>query len=135
MKILTTLKKPDLGLLIIRIVLGVTFTIYGIQKLFGGVGTLEYLGSTLKIFGITVFPLFFGVLAAVGEAIGGLLLLIGYQFRLAALLLFFIMIVAFFSQYESLASFLKNGWSLHLMAVFLGLAFIGSGKYSLDKDS
>lgn len=134
MKILTTLKKPDLGLLIIRIVLGVTFTIYGIQKLFGGVGTLEYLGSTLKIFGITVFPVFFGVLAAVGEAIGGFLLLIGYQFRLAALLLFFIMVVAFFSQYEGLASFLKNGWSLHLMAVFLGLAFVGSGKYSLDKD-
>lgn len=131
---LTKYKKPDTGLLIMRIGLGITFIIFGIKKLMSGAESLESLGGAMKIFGIAFFPLFFGILGALGEAIGGLLILIGYKYRFGALLLFFVMMVAFFARFEDMPSILKNAWSLQLITVFLGLAFIGPGKYSLDKE-
>src|SRR4029079_10634992 len=90
-------KKPDLGLLIIRLVLGVAYATHGVAKFMGGTPVLEKIGGALQVFGITAFPVFFGGLAALCEMFGGCLIFLGYKFRFAAFAIFLVMAVAFYS--------------------------------------
>ena len=136
MSIIQRMKQPDLGLLLIRLVIGLTYMQFGFKKILSGAPALEQLGSALEVFGITTFPLFWGVLAALAELLGGCLVFIGYQFRIAALVLCLVMVIAFIAYFEGFGPFGSIGmsaWSLQMAALFLGLALIGPGKYSLDK--
>lgn len=126
-------KRPNLGLLIIRLVLGATFIAHGLMKFLGGTAALESVGSAMQSFGITAFPVFFGGIAALCELLGGLLILIGYKFRFGAFALFLVMFVAAYTQFNGVGSFMKFAWALEMAAVFFGLIFIGPGKYSIDK--
>lgn len=127
-------KKPNLGLLIIRLILGATFIAHGLMKFLGGTSALEGVGSAMQSFGITAFPVFFGGIAALCELLGGLLILIGYKFRIGAFAILLVMVVATYKNFDGLNSFKNFAWSLELAAVFLGLLFIGPGRYSFDKE-
>lgn len=127
-------RKPDLGLLIIRLVLGIIFAKYGFSKFMDGTPALEKIGGALQVFGITAFPVFWGGLAALVEMLGGCLIFLGYKFRFAAFALFLVMAVAFYYLFASSSPFSSYAHALELTAVFLGLVFIGPGKYSIDKD-
>ena len=131
-------KKPDVGLLIIRIGLGLFMMNHGLAKFMGGTGSLESVGKGMSVFGIAIFPLFFGVIAALIEFLGGFLFLIGFKFRIAAGLLFVVMVVATSFMYDANAAsgfavFNKIAWPAELGLVFLGLLFVGPGKFSADK--
>lgn len=127
-------KKPDLGLLVIRLVLGITYAIHGVTKFMAGTPVLEKLGGALQVFGISAFPVFFGGLAALCEMLGGCLIFLGYKFRFAAFAIFLVMAVAFYSHFAASDPFNSYAWALEMSAVFLGLIFIGPGRYSIDKD-
>lgn len=133
MKIAEIFRKPDLGLLIIRLVLGATFIVHGVTKFMGGTSTLEFLGSTLSMFGINAFPVFWGGIAALCEMLGGILVLLGYKFRFGAVAIFLVMVVAFYWHFSKGDSFGKYSQPLEMAAIFLGLLFIGPGKHSIDK--
>ena len=60
-----------IGLLLIRLMLGITFTIHGAQKVFGGFKEPMAMISDLG------FPAFFGVILGLFEFIGGILMIIG----------------------------------------------------------
>lgn len=134
MPILASLGKyRNTGLLIIRIGLGVMFMMHGYPKLIGGPDTWEAVGGSMKNLGITFAPAVWGLLAAATETFGGFLILLGLAFRPVCLLLVFTMIVAASTKMQMLSDFMDASHSIEMGIVFLGLALVGPGKYSIDK--
>jgi len=75
----------DTGLLILRLGLGLTLAVHGLQKLFGWFGGLD-LSSTGAAFAALGYRpgKLFALLAGLAEAAGGVLLAIGFLTPLAA---------------------------------------------------
>ncbi|PST84993.1 DoxX family protein [Pedobacter yulinensis] len=126
-------KYRNTGLLLLRAGIGIMFMVHGLPKLMGGPEMWAQVGGAMKVVGIDFAPTFWGLLAAIAEGIGGFLLLIGLFFRPAAIALAFTMIIA-------AAMHLSNGdgmngasHAIESAIVFIGLIFIGPGKYSVDK--
>lgn len=127
------LRKPDFGLLLMRLVLGSAMITHGLPKFMSGASTFESLGKAMAVYGITFFPLFWGFVAALTEVLGGFCIVIGLKMRYATLALAFMMLTAVFVKYKP-GSFIDYAWPLEMLATFLGLTFIGPGKFSVDKD-
>ncbi|HTN33591.1 MAG TPA: DoxX family protein [Marinobacter sp.] len=125
------LENVDLGKLIIRLTLGGLLLFHGIAKLLHGIGSIE---GMLASHGLPAF-LAYGVF--IGEVIAPLMVILGYQTRIGALLIVFNMLVALVlvhtGQLLSLAG--SGGWALELQGFFLFTAvaviFLGPGRYKL----
>lgn len=126
-------KYKNTGLLIIRVGLGIMFIFHGYPKLLGGPGQWTAVGDAMKYTGITFFPVGWGLLAAVTETFGGFLVLLGLAFRPATLLLAIAMIVAATMHLKSGDGLNGASHAIEAAIVFIGLTFIGPGKYSVDK--
>lgn len=126
-------KYADVGLLLLRIGLGISFVMHGLGKFMGGSPVLTGVGSAVGNLGITQGHYIFGILAASSEMIGGLLLLTGAFFRPACLLLLFVMAMALTFHLSRGDGFNTYAHALELAVVFLGLFFVGPGKLSVDK--
>ena len=134
MAILASLGKyRNTGLLIIRIGLGIMFMLHGYPKLLGGPEKWETIGTTMKYAGITFIPLFWGLMAALTETFGGFLLILGLAFRPVCFLLAFVMIMASTRHLITGDGLMRASQAIEMACVFLGLLFIGPGKYSADK--
>jgi putative oxidoreductase len=125
----TFLHKPDVGLLIIRVVVGVVMVVFGVNKFMGGQARLEGLGQAIGVFGITFWPLFWGFMAALTETVGGFLLVIGFLFRPAAFFLFFTLLVAVATKWGG--PFQEMAFPLVMVALFAGLLFTGPGRFQV----
>jgi putative oxidoreductase len=117
-------------LLIGRILLSVMFIMAGLQK-FGGIeGTAGYIGSV----GLPA-PVALAWLAAIFETVAGIAILVGFQTKIAALLLAAFCVFAgyvFHFQPEDqmqMISFMKN---LTIAGGFLALYVSGPGSISVD---
>lgn len=126
-------KYSSFGLLIIRAGLGIMMILHGYPKLMGGPEKWAKLGKAMGDLGIDFAPEFWGFMAAFAEGVGGLLLLLGFLFRPATALLIITMVVAAFKHLNGGDSVLDSSHAIELAVVFLGLFFIGPGKYSIDK--
>ena len=126
----------SLGLLIIRLVFGLTFAAHGTQKLFGWFGGygVEGTGGFFESIGVKPGkPM--AVLAGLGELGGGLLLAAGLFTPLAAAIITVVMLVAIFTVagkngYWATANGSEYNWAI--IAVAIGIALIGPGTYALD---
>ncbi|WP_134687163.1 DoxX family protein [Brevibacillus migulae] len=126
----------DLGLLIIRLVIGLTFAAHGTQKLFGWFGGYGLKGTGGWLESIGVRPgVLMAFVAGLGELVAGLLFAGGLWMPVAAALFVITMLVSIVkvhgpNGYWSTA----NGYeyNLALIAVAVGLALTGAGAYSLD---
>lgn len=133
-------QKPDLGLLIIRIGLGVVLAINGWNKFSAGAPTLHAVGANVKFIGLHIgtenaFTLFFGIAAAGSELIGGILLSVGWLFRTATALLIVTMLVATLTTYNASHGDLNQfGYPMVIGLALLGLLFTGPGRISIQKD-
>ena len=129
-------KYREFGLLILRVGLGVIFMIHGLPKLGAGPKLWHSLGDAMGNLGMHLFPTFWGFMAAIAEGVGGLLLILGAFYRPTALLLTFTMSIA--TLHLALGAktppFSAYSYPLTMAFVFLGLAFIGPGRLSIDKD-
>ncbi|MBA3647842.1 MAG: DoxX family protein [Chitinophagales bacterium] len=126
------LDNKDLGLLILRVGLGLSYLLgHGFLKLKGGTETWTHIGSNMSNLGITFAPAFWGLCAALGESLGGLLLMTGILFRPACLLLAFIMIIAILSGLKDGIDFYNWAWPAEMLVVMVALFICGPGKYSL----
>ena len=123
----------DLGLLLLRVGIGVMFTVHGYPKLIGGPEMWAKIGGVMEIVGLDFAPAFWGFLAAVAEAVGGQLLALGLFFRVACALLLGTMLIATAMHLGSGDGFDKYSHALESAFLFLGLLFSGPGRLSLDQ--
>ena len=122
----------NIGLLVLRIGIGVIFIFHGLPKLMGGVETWTQIGSTMSMVGISFAPAFWGFMAAFAEAIGGIFIILGLLHRPVALMLVFTMIVAVLMHVTAVDPFGIYSNALKGLVVFIALFITGPGKYSLD---
>ena len=128
-------RHSELGHVILRVGLGFTsLFLRGISQLAGGPERWEEMGGAMQHLGITFAPVFWGLMASLAEAAGGLLLLLGLFVRPACAFLIFTMFVV------CVQSFINNGMlmgarahPLELGIAYVGLMFLGAGRYSLDR--
>jgi putative oxidoreductase len=124
----------DVGLLILRVALGVVFVYHGGQKLFGlfggyGLaGTAQWMGSI----GIPL-PYVSALAAGSAEFFGGLAVLLGLWTRVAAVPMVFTMLVAIVSAHWGKFDARAGGmeYPLTLAAALAALALIGGGRLTL----
>ncbi|KRG09857.1 MULTISPECIES: DoxX family protein [Staphylococcus] len=83
------------GILLIRLMLGLTFVVHGSQKVFGGFVELMQMMQGLGL------PTFFGVLLGLFEFIGGILMILGVLSNYIAVGFIAIMLGALFTVHLS----------------------------------
>lgn len=121
------------GLLIIRIGLGIMFMYHGFPKITGGPEKWAGLGMAMGSLGIHFFPVFWGFMAAVSEFFGGILLIAGLFTQPTCAFMAFTMAIASLTQLTKGQGLDGASHAMELGIVFIGLIFVGPGKYSLDK--
>jgi putative oxidoreductase len=135
--ILTSLTKfRDWGLLFLRVALG-SFYIYahGWHKLAGGVDRWRELGLAMAHVGVHFAPVFWGLMAALSETLGCVMVILGLFFRPACILLLITLCVASLSVLHARGGGLEAAsHAIELAILFFSLLFIGPGKYSVDKN-
>ncbi|MBY6053805.1 DoxX family protein [Cytobacillus firmus] len=126
----------DLGLLIIRLVIGILFVGHGAQKLFGWFGGHGLKGTGGWFESIGMKPgVMMALLAGLAELIGGILFALGFLTPLAALMIAGTMIMAIVKVHGPNGLWAtSNGYeyNLTLLSVAIGIALIGPGQYALD---
>jgi putative oxidoreductase len=126
----------SLGLLIIRLVIGVLFIGHGAQKLFGWFGGHGLKGTGGWFESIGMKPgVTLALLAGLSELLGGLLFALGLLTPLAGILIAATMLMAIIKvHWQNGVWVTSNGYeyNLTLIAVAIGVALIGPGQYALD---
>ena len=125
-----------LGLLILRLVMGLTLASHGAQKLFGSFGGPGLAGTT-GMFGKLGYrwPVAMAYLAGASELAGGVLFAVGLVTPLAALALIVVMLNAIITVHWSKGFFMTAGgyeYNLAIVAVAAAVAALGPGRYSFD---
>jgi len=119
-----------IGLLVLRLVVGVTFLLHGLDKLADLSGTEEFFAS-LEI----PAPGLMAPFVALTETVGGLLLIAGLATPLAGVALAVDMLVALVTAHIDEGFFAADGGIelvLLLAAASLALALTGAGRFSAD---
>ncbi|MBR9870282.1 MAG: DoxX family protein [Gammaproteobacteria bacterium] len=125
------LDNADLGKLIIRLTLGGLLLFHGVSKLLNGIGFIESQLVSHNLPAILAYGVY------VGEIIAPLMIILGYQTRIGALIVVFNMIVAIalVHSHQLLSLSSNGGWSLELQGFFLfsalAVIFLGPGRYKL----
>ena len=126
----------DIGLLFLRLTIGLTIAAHGAQMLFGWFGGqgLEKTGQLFVALGFQPGHRY-ALMAALAEIGGGVLLAAGFVTPLSAAIIFAVMIVAAFSAHIKQGFFITSGgfeYTFVLSVAALTLAFTGPGALSLD---
>lgn len=124
--------RSDFGLLLMRVTLGGLVLLHGIAKITGGVVGIQRMLVAHEL------PAALAYGAYLGEVLGPLLLIIGWQARIGAALIAVNMVVALFLAHAG--DWMKldgsGGWAIELQAIYLltavGLLLTGPGRISLD---
>ncbi len=122
------------GLLLIRVVVGLTLAAHGYNKFFGG-GRIPGTARWFDSMGMRPNGRVHAILAASTELGAGLLFAAGLLTPLAAAGFVGLMVVAVYTVHLSNGFFIvKSGWEYNLLlaVVPVGVAVIGPGRYSLD---
>jgi putative oxidoreductase len=126
----------SVGILLLRIVVGLLFIGHGTQKLFGWFGGHGREG-TARFFGSLGYrpPHVMALVGGLVETVGGTLLLLGLVTPVGAALIIGMMVSAILAVHISNGIWNENGGiELPLVYIFAGLAMAFSpGRYSLDR--
>jgi putative oxidoreductase len=132
----------DYALTLSRLVLGTVFFIHGDQLMLGWFGGYGLTGSMHFFTQQLGIPAAFAFLAICTEFFGGLMLILGFAGRVAALGIVSSMAVAVVKVHWQFGLFMNwfgnqkgEGFEYHLLAITIGLviALRGSGALSLDR--
>ncbi|MFJ7832195.1 DoxX family protein [Peribacillus sp. NPDC097284] len=125
----------DVGILLIRVMIGIIFVFYGTQKLFGWFGGHGIKGTAGWFESIGIKPgTLIATFSGIFELVAGVLFILGLFLPLGAALITIIMIGSIATVHG------KNGFSnttggfeynIVLIVMAIGLALIGPGGYSL----
>ncbi|KGL51517.1 DoxX family protein [Porphyromonas canoris] len=124
-------RNKDLGILILRLSIGVMMLLHGIAKLQGGMGPVQGMLEAKSL------PAFIAYGVYIGEILAPLLLILGARTRLAALLFVFNCIAIIWLGGHPVFSLNQyGGWGAELPGLFLfgalALFFTGGGKYAVS---
>ena len=126
----------DIGLLILRLAVGLTMAAHGGQKLFGWFGGYGIAGTGGFMESLGFRPgKVHATLAGLSELVGGLLIALGLLTPVGSALVLTVMVVAIGSVHLPKGFFVSDGgfeYNLVIMAAVVSLAFMGPGAYSLD---
>jgi putative oxidoreductase len=125
----------DIGLLILRLLIGATLAAHGAQKLFGWFGGYGIAGTGGYFDSIGFRPgKPHALLAGLGEAVGGLALGLGFLTPIAAAILLSTMLVAITVHLDKGFFAQAGGYELPLIiaGVVVAVAFAGPGNLSVD---
>jgi putative oxidoreductase len=126
----------DIGLLVLRSVLGLTLAAHGAQKLLGWFGGPGLRGTAEGFERLGFVPAKrAAVMAGLAESAGGLVLVAGLLTPAAVAVLVAVMVVAGAGVHLANGFFAQNGgyeYALVLALAALSLAFTGPGALSLD---
>lgn len=127
----------DLAILIMRVALGICFSIHGLGKLgIVGSGNMKGFESWLQSLGLP-FAAVQARMAMLAELIGGVALALGLFMRPVCFILLFTMLVATFVGHKGAGYLITNNppgneYSLNLAILMVVLALLGPGTYALD---
>jgi putative oxidoreductase len=122
--------RTDTALLVLRLVVGVTFLLHGLDKVGGLDGAQQFFDSL----GIPASRLA-ATLVAVTETVGGILLIVGLLTPVAGLALAIDMLVAALTAHADKGFFADKGgyeFVLVLGAACVSLVMAGAGRFSAD---
>lgn len=128
-------RNNDLGLLILRVSLGMLMLLHGIAKVKNGTGFIE------GVFEKNGLPAFLAYLVYLGEIIGPLMMITGFRTRLASVLLGGTMVVVILTAAsDKVGQLTETGaWAIEMQALFffgaLALFFTGGGKFAASTKS
>jgi putative oxidoreductase len=126
----------DLGLLMIRVVIGLLMVGHGAQKLFGWFGGYGLKGTGGFFDSIGIKPgVTMAFLAGFIEITGGLLFVSGLLTWVGGILLAAVMVAAIAKVHRANGLWAtSNGYEYNLVLIVtaLGIALVGPGAYSLD---
>lgn len=130
-------KFKDFGLLVQRIVIGLTYVHFGWVKLMGGPKVWDQVGAAMSKVGVDFGYRYWGLGATFAELLGGFLLVIGLLVRPAAAALCGTMVVAAVLTFQGYnpgksESVIAFYYPLSMCAVTFAMLFVGGGKYGLD---
>lgn len=116
------MSEKNIGLLIARIVLGVTFFLHGLAKFQGGIsGTAEFFGSI-------GLPGALAYIVAIIELVGGILMILGLFTKVISLLFIVVMLGAI-GTVKLEAGFL-DGFELELALIALSIAVYATSMWT-----
>lgn len=128
-------KNQNIGLLIIRLSIGLLMLLHGISKLLHGIDGISQMVTNLGL------PQFLSYGVFIGEIVMPLLIIIGFRTRLASIIFVFNMLTAFLLVHTPDLFKLtpQGGWAIELLALYLfgalALFFTGAGKYAVSSSS
>jgi putative oxidoreductase len=128
--------STEVGLLVLRVFIGLAIAGHGAQKLFGWYGGYGLDGTAGWLSSLGLAPArVWALSAAIGEIGGGVLLALGLLTPLATLPLMGAMAMAIGLAHWSKGFWERDGgyeYALTLLVTSFALGLIGSGRYSLD---
>ena len=126
------MNTQEIGKVILRIILGLTFLIHGLDKFQGGIA------NTAGYFDSIGIPGFLAYIVATIELLGGIALIVGLGTRIVGILFAIIMIGAIFTAKLSLG-FLGNGqmagYELDLILLAASIFFVFTDQSALSIDA
>ncbi|MGI8383933.1 DoxX family protein [Robertmurraya sp. P23] len=120
------MNKHEIGALLLRVVLGITFFVHGLAKLQGGIENTAGWFSSMGLPGILAY-----VVTGI-ELIGGVALIVGLRTKIVSALLALIMVGAIVK--VKIGAGFMGGYELDvvLLTIAVFLSITGSSMYSLD---
>lgn len=121
----------DLGILIVRLTVGILLLLHGIAKITHGVSGIAGMLSAQGLPGFLAYGVY------VGEVVAPLMIIVGWNTRLASLIVLINMLVALFTAHagDIFSMSPHGGWAVELIGFYiftsLALFFTGDGKYSI----
>lgn len=130
------LGMTDLGLLIIRIVIGFSMAAFHGWGKISNPERWAAIGGNMELVGISFLPAFWGFMAGFAEFVCSILVIFGVFFRSATTLLTLTMLLAMLRHLSLPADDPGSGLNgashaMELCAIYIALWFTGPGKYSL----
>ncbi|MED4731040.1 DoxX family protein [Aneurinibacillus migulanus] len=124
-------KQSEIGILILRLVIGITFLIHGLDKFQSGIGNIAGWFESIGL------PGFLAYIVATIETVGGIAVILGLGTRIVSFL-FILVLAGAIITVKSAVGFTGNGQmagyelDLALLAIAVHLAINGSSLYSVD---
>jgi putative oxidoreductase len=123
----------ELGLLLLRVGIGISMVVHGAPKILqGNLESWRHLGLAMGNLGIHFWPVMWGFIAAITEFFGSMFFVLGLGTRIVSFFLAFMMFVAWFMHVSKGDPFRIYSHALELCIFFVSFMIIGGGKYSLD---